>query len=170
MRKSLYILGRLHDTDIAWLARNGKKSPVPPGAVLIREGEHVNTLFIVLDGQLSVHTEGGGEVARLLAGDIVGEISFVDSRPPLASVVVARDAVILSIAGSVLQAKLDADSQFASRFYRALAIFLADRLRNTTARAQGRVEAAEDLDVQMLDNATLGAKHFDELIRTAVAG
>ena len=130
----------------------------------------MNALFIVLDGQLSVSTEAGGEIAQMRAGDIAGEISFVDSRPPLASVVVARDALVLSIEGDVLRAKLDKDSQFAARFYRALAFFLADRLRNTTARAQGRVEASEELDLEMMDNATLGAKRFDDLIRSSSLG
>ena len=42
-----------------------------------------------------------------MAGDIVGEISFVHSKPPLASVIAARDSLILSIERDALRLKID---------------------------------------------------------------
>lgn len=170
MRTSLYILGTLHDTDVAWISRHGRKYIALQGTRLIQEGEPVDSIFIVLDGQLSVRTEAGGEVARFMAGDIVGEISFVDSKPPLASVIVVRDSLILSIPRDILRTKIDKDAYFAGRFYRALAIFLADRLRTTTRRNAGLGEIAEEMDIDTMDSAGLGARRFQELIRNAPVG
>ncbi len=170
MRTSLYILGTLHDTDVAWLSRHGRKYIAAQGTRLIQEGQPVDSIFIVLDGQLSVATDAGGEVARLMAGDIVGEISFVDSKPPLASVIAARDSLILSIERDALRSKIDKDSYFAGRFYRALAIFLADRLRSTTRRIGGQVQESEEMDIDTMDSAGLGARRFQELIRNAPLG
>ena len=85
MRKALYILGILDDSDASWLATTGKAQSISAGAVIIQQGVPVDSVFILIDGQLQVYS-GSVEIAKLLAGEIVGEISFVDSRPPSASV------------------------------------------------------------------------------------
>ena len=86
---------------------------------------------MVLDGRLTVLVKaiGNREIASLLAGEIVGEISFVDPRPPSAPVVAAQDSHLLVIPRSILTSKLNKDSAFAARFYKAVATLLADRLR-----------------------------------------
>jgi hypothetical protein len=72
----------------------------------------------------------------------------------------------------LLQAKLAGDVRFAAHFYRALAIFLADRLRATTTRlGYGRPEqdavpdAAEELGDDMMETVSLGTQRFDNLLR-----
>ena len=83
MRKALYVMGILNDEDVEWLASRGRRLGVQKSEVLIREGQPVDALFILLDGSLDV-SAGGHQVATLLSGEIVGEISFVDSNPPSA--------------------------------------------------------------------------------------
>jgi CRP/FNR family transcriptional regulator, cyclic AMP receptor protein len=108
----------------------------------------------------------------LLAWRGIGEISFVDSRRPLATVIALDAARILAVHRDVLQKKLVADSKFAANFYRALAIFLADRRRTTTTRlGYGRpeqdtaVEAADELGDDLMETASQGARRFDNLLR-----
>jgi CRP/FNR family cyclic AMP-dependent transcriptional regulator len=81
MRKALYLMGILDDEDVEWIASRGRRLSVQKDEVLIREGEPVDALFILLDGSLNVST-GGSPIAILFSGEIVGEISFVDSRRP----------------------------------------------------------------------------------------
>ena len=65
MRKVLFIFGQLSDADVDWLATQGKRSRLPRGTVLIREGVPVDTLYIVLEGELAVVSERTGrEIAR----------------------------------------------------------------------------------------------------------
>ena len=64
----------------------GMKKELPSGSVLIQEGQTVESLFLVLDGVLSVTKGSSVPIARLMSGEIVGEISFVDKHPPSASV------------------------------------------------------------------------------------
>ena len=90
-------------------------------------------LYFVLDGALVVHTPAAPRIAVLKAGDVVGEISFVDARPPVASVRAEVESKVGAVPRAVLSAKLRDDVGFAARFYRALAVFLADRLRTTTS-------------------------------------
>jgi CRP-like cAMP-binding protein len=116
---------------------------------------------------------GSVEIAKLLAGEIVGEISFVDSRPPSASVKAVVDSQVLALPKAALRAKLQRDLGFASRFYLSLATFLADRLRLADARlsaGQKGVEGGfqEDLDelpVEMLENIALASARFDMILK-----
>ncbi len=64
------------------------------GTVLIREGVPVGTLYILLEGHLRVVLEGSGrQIASLEVGEIVGEMSFIDARPPSATVHAASEVV-----------------------------------------------------------------------------
>ena len=175
MRKALYILGILDDGDASWLATTGKAQSISAGTVIIQQGVPVDSVFILIDGQLQVYS-GSVEIAKLLAGEIVGEISFVDSRPPSASVKATVDSQVLAIPKSALRAKLQKDLGFASRFYLSLATFLADRLRLADARLttgqKGGEDQEEDLDelpVDMLENIALASARFDMIVKRLAA-
>ena len=88
MRKILYILGELEDSDLQWLVDAGTKQAVPADTTLITEGKPIDHLYIVIDGEFVVSTEGH-ELARLSAGEVMGEMSMLDSRPPSATIVAA---------------------------------------------------------------------------------
>jgi len=172
MRKALYILGILDDSDVTWLGKVGQPRSMPAGTTLIQQGVPVDSVFIVLDGQLLVQS-GNVSIARLSAGEIVGEISFVDSRPPSASVTASVDSRVVSIPKAMLHAKLESDKGFASRFFLALATFLADRLRVADARLGGGEKDLDDdsqndldeLNSEMLENIALASTRFDMLIK-----
>src|ERR1700674_2714612 len=108
MRKALYLMGILDDWDMEWLAKNGTTMYMPSGTVLIHESRPIDCVYVVLDGELSVLAKAiaNKQIASLLAGEIVGEISFVDSRPPSASVIAAEDSHLLMIPRSTLTSKL----------------------------------------------------------------
>lgn len=177
MRKALYIMGILDDTDIEWLSHHGVNRFLDPGAVIITEGVPVDSLFIVLDGLLQVYS-GNLEIAKLQSGEIVGEISFVDSRPPLASVKAIAKSNVLAVNAELLRTKLSKDPKFASRFYRAVAIFLADRLRVTTSRfGYGKAdqdtferEDPDELSEELLGSLDLATRRFDKLQRRFSTG
>jgi CRP-like cAMP-binding protein len=171
MRKVLYMMGILDDSDVEWLGKNGKTQFISPGTVLIHEGSAVEDVYVVLEGKLSVVVKATSDrqIAGLLAGEIVGEISFIDSRPPSASVVAAQDSQLLVVSRSVLTSKLRGDAAFAARFYRAVAVLLADRLRQTTSHlGYGKwTEKAEpdELDEPLMDCACVGTTRFDRLLK-----
>jgi CRP/FNR family cyclic AMP-dependent transcriptional regulator len=173
MRKALYILGQLDDSDVEWLAREGTRRHLADGEVIVHEGQAVDALFITLGGQLRVTLRNGQEVARLSVGEIVGEIAFVDSSPPAATVTAAGEAVVLALTKSALQRRIAADAAFAARFYRALGIFLADRLRATTRRLgygeTGDLDSGavldDELDASVLDTVSQAGERFTRLLR-----
>lgn len=177
MRKVLYILGHLDDRDIQWLATAGIKRRVAAGRMLIEEGRPIASLFVVLEGHMAVTVRNVGTVAKLSAGEVVGEMSFVDSSPPSASVEALDGCVVLELARADLNAKLDSDPLFAGRFYKAMALFLADRLRSTVHRLGYGEETGlddeavleDELDDAILDQVSQAGDRFDRLLRTLSA-
>lgn len=171
MRKALQMLGVLDDLDIEWLIGHARIQTVKTASVLIREGEPIDALYILVEGKMSVRSgrSGNKEIATLFPGEIVGEISFVDSRPPAASVIAAQNSRVLGVPTLLIRGKLERDTGFAARFYRAVANFLADRLRTTTARlGYGKSDQEQDvdeLDTDMLDNISVAATRFDHIMK-----
>ncbi len=149
MKKVLFILSELTDGDIDWIVSMGKRQTVSDGTILIQEGHPVDTLYILLDGELAVTTIAfdGREIARLGSGEVVGEMSFVDARPPSATVTAKGDSLVFTLPRPELAVKLHQDEGFAARFYRALAAFLSNRLRSTVGQlgyTQGNSPAETD--------------------------
>ena len=136
MKKILLFFSELNNSDLDWLVQKGKKETITPERVLIREGQISDALYIVVNGSFSVAIESQDhkELAIISAGEILGEVSFIDTRPPLATVRAIEQSVVLSIPRIQLLNKLQQDVSFSSRFYRAICLCLSDRLRGTVIR------------------------------------
>ncbi|MEM7482094.1 MAG: cyclic nucleotide-binding domain-containing protein [Acidobacteriota bacterium] len=179
MRKVLYLFGQLDDGDVEWLTETGHTQNVAPNEAIIIQDEPVDALFILLRGGLSVYLGSGGgerEIARLGVGEIVGEMSFVDARPPSATVRAQDEGIVFAISRAALNAKLAADMGFAARFYKALAIYLSTTVRERhRALGFGSEEdlatlAEEDtefdeLDPNILDTLALAGDRFDRMLK-----
>lgn len=175
MRKVLFVLGHLSDLDVQWLSEVGVKEAIKAGQMLIEEGKPISSLYFVLDGEFSVRQQfrRGQEIARLCAGEILGEMSFVDAAPPSATVVAFRDSHVLRIARAELGKKMETDLGFAARFYRAVASFLSDRLRSALDELYGRpddrpppgVLEKDELDSNALYKLSLAGKRFEKLLK-----
>ena len=111
-------------------------------------------------------------MAQLGAGEIIGEMSFVDASPPSATVVAARPSLVLCVPRDVLAERLGQQTDFAARFYRAIATLLSGRLRGLYSRLgfAGAGPAGEpEIDAAVLDNVHLAGARFD-LILQRLAG
>ncbi|MBD2310523.1 cyclic nucleotide-binding domain-containing protein [Desertifilum sp. FACHB-1129] len=176
MKKVLFLFGELNDDDIDWLIANGHRETIPEGTVLIQEGQTIDTLYILLEGQVTVSIsthEGEAQIADLASGEVFGEMSFVDSRPPSATVQAVEQSLVLSIPRSKLAIRLHQDVGFASRFYRAIALFLSSRLRGTVRfLGYGKPPHTEaphdDLAPEIADNLPIANARFDWLLRRLV--
>ncbi|MGG6296739.1 cyclic nucleotide-binding domain-containing protein [Leptolyngbya sp. AN02str] len=134
MRKALYLLAAISDRDFDWLLQVGKHQTLVAGSTLITEGQPISALYIVLEGTFSVSVGSQGEIARISMGEVLGEISFVDARPPTATVKAVEPSLVWAIPRTQLVTKLSQDVSFSSHFYQAIAAFLSDRLRSTVSR------------------------------------
>jgi len=168
MRKVLYILSRLTDEDVDWIAATGRRTRHAVGDVLIWQGGEISSLMFVLDGKVSVDIEGVGPVATLGSGEMLGEMSLVDESPPSATAIVLETANVLHVERKLLNAKLDSDPAFAARLYRAIAMFLSARMRNTVQRlgyGKATVVDEDEIDMALLDTVTIAGSRFDRMIK-----
>lgn len=175
MRKVLFVFGQLADDDVEWLLAHGRRQQLSPGETLIRQGEPVAEIFLVLTGRLRVVLgPARREIARLGAGEIVGEMSFVDARPPSATVEAVEPAQVFAVPRDHLAARLDGEPAFAARFYRALAIYLSTTVRERHRMLLGGAlddgaDDADELDAYVLDGVSQAGQRFDRLVKRVLA-
>ncbi|MBE9177543.1 cyclic nucleotide-binding domain-containing protein [Oculatella sp. LEGE 06141] len=171
MKKALYMLAEFSDRDFEWLLTAGTKRDIAAGTTLIYEGIPTDALYIVLNGSLAVLVEafGGEEIAQLHQGEVVGEMSLIDTRLPSATVKAAEDSIVWAIPRSQLTRKLGQDVAFAAHFYHAIAAFLSDRLRGTVSRLgynkdQPDSENDNDINPDTLKSLELAQIRLDWLL------
>jgi CRP-like cAMP-binding protein len=177
MRKVLYIFGQLTDEDVGWMAGVGKVERLDAGATVIQRGKNVENIYIVLEGSFSVYYTADFSLpsATLHSGEMLGEMSFIDARPPSATVRSNGNALVLKISKAELQDKLNEDKGFAARFYRSTSMLLSDHLRSLSrqlAQAQGwavpEFEGApleDELDPNVLEGVSFAGNRFDRMLK-----
>ena len=170
MRKVLFIFSVLSDSDVEWLAVTGERMHLDPGKVLIPMGARLDSIYFVLEGRLAVKTRAGEVISVLESGEIIGEMSLVDPAPTAVSVEVLTESTVLRLSDEVVREKLETDLGFASRFYRALCVFMADRMRQTTQRfgygkASDDTRDKDELNDDLLDNVHLAGARFDRMLK-----
>ncbi|TIU28514.1 MAG: cyclic nucleotide-binding domain-containing protein, partial [Mesorhizobium sp.] len=80
------------------LAAESDRRVLRRGEVLVREGDPSDRFFVVLSGRFTVHKgDPIGSVAEIAQGELVGEIGFFAGLPRTATVLAARDSIVLEI-------------------------------------------------------------------------
>lgn len=157
MRKVLYILGHFNDDDISWMSEVGQKKTVAPGETLIELGVEMDTMYFVTGGTFDVTIPDFGSVAHLQVGEILGEMSFLDSWTPEVTVKALDEGSVFALDFEDLRERFIEEPAFETRLFKAIAQFLSLRLRLTGRRMAHQKNAAEDAPELMdeLNQATL---------------
>jgi CRP-like cAMP-binding protein len=108
------------------------------GDIVVNEGVTDDTLRIVLAGALAVAKKSAaGEWVRLnvlTAGDLAGELAFLDSRPRYAALVALGPSKLFSLHRAKLESLLDRHPQVVYRVMRAIARFAHEVLHRSGAQ------------------------------------
>ncbi len=116
MARVAHILSELSEDDVDWMLASGERRAVSAGTALMREGVPGDALFVVLEGTFTIASVGRREeVARLGRGDMIGEISLVDSRPASATVTALTDGIVFALPRDAVAARLELDAGFSAR-------------------------------------------------------
>jgi CRP/FNR family cyclic AMP-dependent transcriptional regulator len=105
------------------------------GQEIIKEGARVDHLYILRRGSASVELEGTtarAVIAVLSAGDVCGEMAFLGDSTANAAVVAKDEVEVDAIWADDLRELVAVFPGFGVRFSRALAVLLAQRLRETS--------------------------------------
>jgi HEAT repeat protein len=108
-----------------------------PGEVVCREGERGETLFLLLEGSVSVvknHGEPGAvELAALTAVDYFGEMAILEDAPRSATVIAVTPIRVSSLDGTSLKDLILQMPEISFEIFRVLCA----RLRHSEARLKG---------------------------------
>ncbi|HEX6746073.1 MAG TPA: cyclic nucleotide-binding domain-containing protein [Longimicrobium sp.] len=136
-------LGEFADEDAEWFYSVGERRRVRTGEVVIAEGETPEHIHFVLEGEFVVSSEtlGDPEVARVGPGELLGEMSYINREPAGGSVIATKDGVLLSVRRADIDAKIEADPAFGSRFRKVISEFAVTRMYRYPRR--NREDAAD---------------------------
>ena len=103
---------------------------------ITREGEPNSKIFLLIQGQVALYTNGKLILKLRRGGDIFGEISVITNRPSIASEVAETDVLLFSIGVSDI---LDNDelnsSELQSFLFRLFSAILIDKLTLASSKA-----------------------------------
>jgi CRP/FNR family cyclic AMP-dependent transcriptional regulator len=103
------------------------------GDFLLHEGDDSTEMYYVQSGNLSVLKKKGDgihQIGTIMAGELVGEMSFLDKEPRSASVKALTECVLVVIPAETMDATLKG----LPKWFTALQNTLLDRLRKANAR------------------------------------
>jgi CRP/FNR family transcriptional regulator, cyclic AMP receptor protein len=168
MKRVLFVLGQLNDLDIDWMMRHGSRKYLRSGDWLIRQGEEVENLFIVLSGTFSVINEYRPdiEIASIGPGEVLGEMSFIDARPPEASVLTMENATVFYISKEMIKKHMRKEPDFAARFYLAISMFLSNRLRTTMSTLGFSLspDDVDEIDLNVMQQVGQAGHRFSQIL------
>lgn len=127
--KSVSLFRDVDLPTLAAVAEAADEVAFDPGTVFVREGDDGDCLYVVVDGEVSVHVRGAGEVARRGAGTVVGEMAVISSRPRSADCIAATAVLALRVSRAAFTDLMARDPTLA----RAVVGVLAERLDEAVA-------------------------------------
>lgn len=116
----------LTDTELDQIAKAGTKVTVPEHWSLIWEKTPADKAYLIVSGEVSVR-KSGQEIARLGAGDVIGEMAIVEHKLRSASVVSLTPLEVIHFTDDAIQRIREA----VPAFDEALRQTAAERLGST---------------------------------------
>lgn len=195
------IFGELSDSDVDWMLGVGRLEEISAETVLIRNGEQIENLYIILQGGIAVFVKEQQsnrllslftalesneqtdnslerEIMRLYRGEILGEAITLDNPMSTYTLRALENSILLRIPEQQMLIKLQQDIGTAARFYRVVAMLLSGRWQGLISRlGYGRTryqigqslelgaEYEDEIDLDIMDNLTLGGARFDWMLK-----
>jgi NTE family protein len=107
-------------TELEWMS-------VPGGRVLFEAGSPADAVCFVVSGCLGVYGPGGELVGRVAAGETVGEMGIIVSRPRTATVRALRDSELATLSAGTFERVLLGHPEAILRLARLTVLRLEDR-------------------------------------------
>jgi CRP-like cAMP-binding protein len=138
------IFSPLSDIDKALIAAEARPIPLTEGQVLCRDGDEGRTFWVVGMGSLAV-LKGNPplEVARLKAGDYVGEMSLLTGAPRTATVQALEFSELLELDRPVFMRLFSKNEALAEKLSSQVAARRVRLERITDQARRAEVQAAE---------------------------
>jgi CRP-like cAMP-binding protein len=123
----------LTSNDWTLIADKAVRMTFKPGQRIVHVGKRSHGIYLLLKGVARVEIPSQSTVPAIGAGEVCGELSYLDDLPASANVVAQEPVEVYYLDRPTLQSLFELFPHLASRFYRSLATGLARRLRDVVA-------------------------------------
>ncbi|HSU53220.1 MAG TPA: cyclic nucleotide-binding domain-containing protein [Candidatus Dormibacteraeota bacterium] len=139
------ILAGMNDEQLQRFADFMEIEKIPQFAVIVKQGDPGDTMYLILQGELRVRMNVGGKetiLATLGVGEFFGDISLFDHGPRSADVVANVESIVLKISSSAIEQLSKAAPELATPFLRNIGQTLSARIRADNKRLSDTVRFA----------------------------
>jgi len=165
------VFADLPDDQIAWFLSQAQELNYKAGDTYLRQGTPADSMFVILDGQLELHGEMGGETVAfsMKAGDVTGVLPFSRMKQFSVNGRAATDSRVLRFPAALFPDLVQKMPELAKR----LVGLMSDRIRETTRIEQqrDRLAALGKLSAGLaheLNNPASAAKRATSQLRDAL--
>jgi CRP-like cAMP-binding protein len=123
----------LTSNDWALIMDKAARQSFAKGDELLQFGKQNPNILFMVKGGASVLSARGWQIATVRAGEVLGEMAFLEGTDASASVVADESVEVYSISWQTLHELFDLYPHMGSRFYRSIAVSLSRRLRKQIA-------------------------------------
>jgi len=123
----------LYEAEIDAFICAAKHHRVPAGTRLLERGAANRSLFIVCHGEVEIARQRQFDDPETIcrgAGEVFGEISFLDDCPATVTVTARESTTVLELDRETIAALLDRNARLAMHFWRNLVVILRARWAN----------------------------------------
>ena len=130
------VFAGLPDDQISWFIGHSEELRLKAGDAYFRQGDPADAMFVILEGQLQVRGELGGEtvVLPIMPGDVTGVLPFSRMKQFTVGARAVTDARVLRFPSPQFPELVQKMPELAQR----LVGLMSDRIRETTRREQQR--------------------------------
>ena len=133
MRQANNRLEYVTANDWALILDKASRKSFAKGDELFQYGKQNPTILFVVRGSASVVSARRWQIASVRAGEVLGEMAFLEGSNASATVVADEPLEALAIPWRTLHELFETYPHLGSRFYRSVAVSLSRRLRQQIA-------------------------------------
>ena len=130
--RRLKILAAMNDEQLERFLDFVEVMRVPHWATIVKQGDHGDAMYLVVEGELSVRMKTSGAetvLAKLSMGDFFGDISLFDHGPRSADVIADTGSLLLKISAASFAELGQTAPDLATPFLMAIGRTLTARIR-----------------------------------------
>src|SRR5882672_3143643 len=160
--QSSAIFGKLPNDQRAEIWSRARIHTLLRGEILVRQHDPSNTVYVVVSGRFEVWVERYHEpISEIGVGEPIGEIGFFSGEPRTATIIAARDSMVLELD----RPSFDDVARRIPAIYEAVLRALALRLADASTRLPSvrRVAAARTIAVIAGGRTEIPRAFFDRL-------
>jgi CRP-like cAMP-binding protein len=140
--RGVKLFAGLEDAQLESLLRYLEPLQIPQFSHLVRQGEHGDAMYVILEGELRALTIIEGKettLATMGSGDCFGEISLLDQGPRSADVIANRDTQLLRLSSAAFERLVREAPALAVPLLLALSRAVVERVRRSTKRYEDSI-------------------------------